>query len=191
MIRVRFRSTNYYLLQADAGLLAIDAGWPDSLHEYSIRLKQEGCRLSDIAWCVVTHFHIDHAGLVGELLERGTRCAVFDRQLEAIAEMEGLVERKGMAYRKIDLGKLEVVATRSSRTWLKRIGVDGTVLPTDAHSPDSVSLVLDDGEAFTGDLPPESQMMDDDETGKRSWRLLREHGAREIRPAHGGEYTVA
>ena len=55
---------------------------------------------------------------------------------------------------------------------------------------DSISLVLDDGIAFTGDLPSEHQMMDEDIKCKSNWKLLRKKGATYIKPAHGIEYSL-
>ena len=50
----------------------------------------------------------------------------------------------------------------------------------------SVSLLLDDGSAFTGDLTPPA-LADENAaaTVAASWRLLREHGATRIYPGHG------
>ncbi|KPL22181.1 MAG: hypothetical protein AMJ93_07805 [Anaerolineae bacterium SM23_84] len=54
------------------------------------------------------------------------------------------------------------------------------------HSDDSVSLLLDDGSAFTGDLtPPQSVGLEDAEVVSASWRLLRERGATRVYPGHG------
>jgi glyoxylase-like metal-dependent hydrolase (beta-lactamase superfamily II) len=80
-----------------------------------------------------------------------------------------------------------VIAFADSRALLARIGLAGEILPTPGHSPDSVSLLLDDGSAFTGDLTP-LPYADHDEAGRlvvQSWRRLREHGARRIYPGHG------
>ena len=41
-----------------------------------------------------------------------------------------------------------------SRALLEQIGIRGEIVPTPGHSADSVSLLLDDGSAFTGDLTP-------------------------------------
>jgi glyoxylase-like metal-dependent hydrolase (beta-lactamase superfamily II) len=69
---------------------------------------------------------------------------------------------------------------------LERIGVPGEVLHTQGHSGDSVSLLLDDGSAFTGDLPLLAFIGTED-TGvvAASWRLLRERGVTRVYPGHG------
>ncbi|HKZ84113.1 MAG TPA: hypothetical protein VJ793_10710 [Anaerolineae bacterium] len=57
---------------------------------------------------------------------------------------------------------------------------------TPGHSDDSVSLLLDDGSVFTGDLTPAGFAGEDDAAAvSASWRLLREHGATRMYPGHG------
>ena len=61
-----------------------------------------------------------------------------------------------------------------------------SVQPYTEITADSVSLVLDDGSAFTGDLTPPALIGEDDAgVTAASWRLLRELGATRIYPGHG------
>jgi hypothetical protein len=48
------------------------------------------------------------------------------------------------------------ITTGESRAFLGHIGIAGEIISTHGHSDDSMSLVLDEGVAFTGDLPPPS-----------------------------------
>jgi ribonuclease/clavin/mitogillin len=73
-----------------------------------------------------------------------------------------------------------------SRARLSEIGIAGEMLPTPGHSEDSVSLVLDDGSVFVGDLTPfglaearAAPIVD------ASWRLLGKQGATRVHPGHG------
>jgi len=69
---------------------------------------------------------------------------------------------------------------------LAEIGIAGEILSTPGHSDDSVSLLLDDGSVFTGDLTPlEAAYGEAGEVVKASWQLLREKVARRVYPAHG------
>jgi glyoxylase-like metal-dependent hydrolase (beta-lactamase superfamily II) len=69
---------------------------------------------------------------------------------------------------------------------LERIGIPGEILPTPGHSDDSVSLLLDDGSVFTGDLTPlEHAWGEAAQVVKASWHLLKERGAKRIYPGHG------
>ncbi len=83
---------------------------------------------------------------------------------------------------------------------LEDYGIPGVVIPTPGHSPGSLSVVLESGEAFVGDLamnrlpltlrPSLSIFGDDVHTLKRSWRRVVESGARTIYPAHGRPFPV-
>lgn len=45
-----------------------------------------------------------------------------------------------------------IVSTNESRPFLKKLGIEGEIIRTVSHSADSVSLILDDGNCFVGDL---------------------------------------
>ena len=73
-----------------------------------------------------------------------------------------------------------------SRALLAQIGISGEILPTPGHSDDCISLLLDDGSVFTGDLThPAFVGEEDPEVVEASWQLLKERGAKRIYPGHG------
>ncbi|MGD8605184.1 MAG: hypothetical protein PVF49_11490, partial [Anaerolineales bacterium] len=76
------------------------------------------------------------------------------------------------------------ISCRESRDLLEGIGLAGQIVPTPGHSDDSVSLLLDDGSVFIGDLPAEAYAWDNP-IALRSWQRLRTLGAQYIYPAHG------
>ncbi len=186
MLYVRYHSTNCFFVRSASSdrLLAIDAGWPGTLYEYARLMKTIGCNLEKIAWAIVTHFHMDHAGLIGDFIERGVACHAFAHQLGAIDAMERTIEKNRTDYRRIDRRKLRVIDVRDSRKLLEGLGIFGEVVITDYHSPDSVTFISREKEAVIGDLPPEGQMMPDDEHCKENWRLVRGAGATMIYPSH-------
>jgi glyoxylase-like metal-dependent hydrolase (beta-lactamase superfamily II) len=73
-----------------------------------------------------------------------------------------------------------------SRAFLAGLGVHGEILSTPGHTDDSVTLILDEGVALTGDLAPLFTLAEDDATSRLSWQRIREHGVTKIFPAHGG-----
>jgi ribonuclease/clavin/mitogillin len=78
------------------------------------------------------------------------------------------------------------LTTGESRAFLERIGLSGVIVSTPGHSDDSVTLVLDEGGAFTGDLPPETAAVAEAlDTVRQSWNMIRSLGARTIYPGHG------
>jgi glyoxylase-like metal-dependent hydrolase (beta-lactamase superfamily II) len=79
-----------------------------------------------------------------------------------------------------------VISCDESRALLEEAGIPGEILHTPGHSDDSISLLLDDGAVFTGDLtPPQYVGLEDPEVVRAGWRLLRERGATRVYPAHG------
>lgn len=181
---LRYRHTNCYLLREREGVLAFDAGWPGSYNEYARAVKVTGLQAKQINWLMVSHFHIDHAGLMAEMQAQGVNCAIFGDQEAAISAMEELILRENRSYRPVDRSRLVTIPFAKSRAWLEELGIAGEVLSTPGHSPDSVSLLLDCGDALIGDLYPEWLVMADDRAGKESWQALRSRGAARILPSH-------
>ena len=137
------------------------------------------------AMLLVTQFHPDHAGLAQELRNAGARLVLMETQLSGAGELKKIMKPDG-GYVEIVVAGAPVLSFAASRGVLAGIGIAGEILATPGHSPDSVSRVLDDGTAFTGDLPPESLLAETDAIARDSWRQLRRRGARTIFPAHGG-----
>lgn len=184
-----YQKGNYFLIDSGARALAFDVGWPGTLHEYGRRLRPTGRRVQDIAGLIVSHFHPDHAGLAQELKDQGVRLLLFDFQPPFIEAMERIIE-KSMKYRRIIRNDNLVLTIAESRRFLKTLGLDGEVVPTPGHTDDSVSLLLDTGDVFTGDLQPETRLMDTDLTSLDSWARLRARGARRVHPGHGPDFDL-
>ncbi len=189
---IRYHGTNCFFIASavDDHLLAIDAGWPGTLYEYARSMKTIGCNLEQIRWAIVTHFHMDHAGLIGEFIQRGIRCFIFENQAMGIDAMEKTIEKNHAAYQRIDKSRLEPISTSDSRMVLEGLGVRGQVKVTDYHSPDSITFVSDEGEAIIGDLPPPGHMMPGDKHFIENWEIVRALGANLIYPSHAGIFRI-
>ena len=79
----------------------------------------------------------------------------------------------------------------ASRSFLHSIGIAGEFIPTPGHSNDSVSLMLNSGEVFTGDLQRASTVVDEDIISKQSWQLLKSKAGRIVYPGHGSRYFIS
>jgi glyoxylase-like metal-dependent hydrolase (beta-lactamase superfamily II) len=77
-----------------------------------------------------------------------------------------------------------VISFADSRRVLGEIGIAGEILPTPGRTDHCVSLLLDDGSVFTGDLTPEAFAFDNP-IALSTWKCLSEHGASRVYPAHG------
>jgi glyoxylase-like metal-dependent hydrolase (beta-lactamase superfamily II) len=134
---------------------------------------------------LVTHFHPDHAGLAQELKNQGTKLIVPDCQTDFIPPFAEFFKGKNFPYVPITQKDNLVLKVEESRKFLAGIGLQGEILHTPGHSDDSVTLILDAGFAFTGDLHP--AFMDiDDATTRASWEKIRQHKITRVFPGHGG-----
>lgn len=185
IINLGYRSTNYWLISAGMTRLLIDIGWPGTMGHMRARLRQMDVPLEEIRYCLATHYHIDHAGLAQEFKQEGVPLLVIDVQVDAIRKMKRWTKPQDN-YVEISLDGNVIITCEESRKFLEELGIDGEILHTPGHSDDSVSLLLDDGSAFTGDLTPPMYMgMEDRDMVLSSWTLLKQKGARTIYPAHG------
>jgi endoribonuclease LACTB2 len=148
-------------------------------------LNRMGVPLEEIRYGLATHYHIDHAGLAQELKQAGVPLLVLETQVSAIPLMKTWTKPQDH-YLEITLHDNVTISFAESRSALARLGIPGEILPTPGHSDDSVSLLLDDGSVFTGDLTlPSFISVEDPAVVLASWRLLRERGATRVYPGHG------
>jgi glyoxylase-like metal-dependent hydrolase (beta-lactamase superfamily II) len=146
-------------------------------------LKRIGVPLREIRYALATHYHIDHAGLAEELKREGVPLLVLNVQVDAIPIMKTWTKPRDN-YVDITLDGNVTISFEQSRPLLSQIGIAGEILHTPGHSDHCVSLLLDDGSVFTGDLPPEAHAFDNP-VALATWRRLRERGAAWVYPAHG------
>lgn len=192
MVSFTFQHTHYYLLPTTDGksLLAFDAGYPCSLYEYARTMKGTGYRFEQIKWAIVSHFHLDHAGLVRDFQDAGIQCLLFENQGGSIVEMERIIRRTYPKYDSILKDGFMPLKTTDSRAYLASIGIEGEVIQTPGHSDDSVSLITDAHEVLIGDLYPVSQIMLDDAKSQQSWARIREKGGKYIYPSHAEAFEL-
>ncbi len=89
-----------------------------------------------------------------------------------------------MVFHEIKNEENLLLAFRNSRFFLKTLGIEGEIISTNGHSQDHVTLILDEGIAFTGDLPPENCSPEGSEAFL-DWQRLRSMKVTKIYPAHG------
>lgn len=148
-------------------------------------LRRMDIPIEEIRYGLATHYHIDHAGLAQELKQAGVPLLVVDIQTPAIPPMKQWTKPQDN-YSEIETHNNVVISFAESRSILEQIGIPGEIIHTPGHSDDSVSLLLDDGSAFTGDLThPALTTQADAIAVAQSWQLLRERGATQIYPGHG------
>lgn len=192
MVYFRYQNTNCYLVPSikDDGLLAFDAGWPCSLHEYARSMKVTGFRFGQIKWAIISHMHMDHAGLIRDFQDAGIECLLFESQGGGIDAMEKIISRSYREYRPILRDRFTRIRTEESRSFLRGVGIEGEVIQTPGHSDDSVSLITDEHDVLIGDLSPIAQIMPEDVKSLQSWTRIRELEAIRIWPSHAEPFAL-
>ena len=169
----------------------VDTGWAGSLPALKSQLKRYDIDLAQIRFIMITHHHPDHAGLTQEIKQAGkARLIILDRQIPFLEDLRAFYAGKGV-YEPIQVEASDLVLTSSNRAALNRIGVRGEIVETPGHSDDSVSLVLDSGMAFIGDLHPPDFVQDEArEVTCQSWKKLLRLNVKTIYPAHGNPFQM-
>jgi len=185
ILNVGYDSTNYYLLDIKGGKLLVDNGWPGTLPKFLSVLKRKDVSPDEIKYLLVTHFHPDHSGLTQELKNMGACLILMESQVNFIAAMDDLYKAKKLPYLPITPEKTTILKFADSRKFLATLDLEGDIISTPGHSDDSISLILDEGFAFTGDLPHRFVLPEDDQTSKQSWDNIYQHKITRHFPAYG------
>ncbi len=190
IVNVGYRSTNYWVVSAGTSRLLVDLGYPGTLGTMLANLKRMDVPLSQIRYALATHYHLDHAGLAQELKRAGVPLLVLEPQMPAIPLLASWMKPQDH-YVDITLHDNVTIPLARSRALLAELGMAGEILHTPGHSDDSVSLLLDDGSAFTGDLTHPAFATEEQAPAiAASWRLLRDRGAARVYPGHGPIRTM-
>ncbi|MBL8987306.1 MAG: MBL fold metallo-hydrolase [Gemmatimonadetes bacterium] len=190
IVNVGYRSTNFWVVSAGRSRLLVDLGWPGMVGALEAALKRLDVPVAEITHGLATHYHIDHAGAAQDLKNRGMRLIVTEEQVAAIPLMKAHI-KPADRYTDIVLGDNLIIRCDQSRALLAGLGFAGQIVPTPGHSDDSVSLVLDTGEAFTGDLTlPGMATEEAADQVRASWQALRAAGARRVYPGHGQPWPL-
>lgn len=190
IVNVGYDSTNYYVLSDSRPKLLIDVGFPGTLPKLQHQCKRMGVQLAELKHFICTHYHPDHAGMAQELKRFGCKLIVIDLQMSAIPAQAAYMKPE-QHYAEIDLKDNVVITLNNSRKFLAQLGIMGEIISTPGHSDDSVSLVLDEGAAFTGDLPhPMLRGEEPNLVVDESWAKLRALNVKTIYPGHGPSYPL-
>ncbi len=171
---LRYDNTNTYVISGSNGMLMFDTGWAGTFIKMCKALGEQNLKLSDIKYLVISHFHPDHMGLAGELAKQGVTVVVMESQRDCIHTSDYIFERdKRFAYIPVDDEEVQHVSFKESREFLQKLGIEGSIIPTPGHSDDSISLILDAGDVFVGDLYPLYELEAHDEPGvQESWQQI-------------------
>jgi hydroxyacylglutathione hydrolase len=202
-----------YVIQAK-GTIMVDCGPPNKLDGFLSSMKKASIDPKQIKLVIQTHGHWDHIGSSKAVKEvTGAQSAIHYLDKECL---EKSINRLPLAATpwghflmillsgymrsvKISTTKADIVLDNDEFS-LVPFGISGKVLYTPGHSIGSVSVLLDTGDAFVGDLamnslpfsigPALPVWADDLQVVRKSWKLLLDRGAKNIYPGHGKPFSI-
>lgn len=223
VVQINTGAVNVFLVRGGAGCVLVDAGNPGKANLILERLAERGVAPDDVRLILITHGHVDHFGSAAALREQ-TGAPVAIHALDADAARQGIHQPDslhptnrwiGLAMRfpflrlpdRAPAFEPDVVFEKEWRldeytlTLLSASGVAGRVIHTPGHTPGSVSLLLDSGEAIVGDLvmgklmglirkPGPPIVAWDLERNRESVRRLLALSPRVVYVGHGGPFRA-
>lgn len=220
-MKITYNSTNYYLEPCSNGFLLIDAGWHGKVEKFKNGLKMLGVKPDEIKYILLTHHHHDHVAIVQELktitnaklivhknqipyLERGVTNTADIKQYNRVLRLIDRFTKPFIKYNypPITINNYDTIMSDDiNDNILRNIGIEGKIVSTPGHSNDSVSILLDNGTAYVGDLAMNIKSMkrmsgmplpieaEDFEQVKFSIKNLIHLGANLFYPSHGEVIT--
>jgi len=202
-----------YIIQ-DKGVIMIDGGAPKKRKAFIKSTKKTSITPEEIKLLILTHGHWDHIGSAKDIKEiTGAKIAMHRREKDwlekSLKPLPPAVTLWGNIFAKVMAPFMSFVhfpATNvdiifgDDEVDLAEFGIAGKVIPTPGHSPGSVSVLLETGDAFVGDLamngfplrlsPGLPIFAEDMQKVKDGWKLLLDNGAKKVYPAHGNPFPA-
>lgn len=151
---------NVYALEGEGGIVLVDLSEKGDLRDILNALEFKGLSADDLTLVVLTHGHLDHLGPAAELQDEidapiALGAADLDFAESGFSEPPESQIPEGELVRPI-LDKSFPAFTPDillgSELDLHAFGVAGRVVATPGHTAGSVSVVLESGDVFVGDL---------------------------------------
>ena len=188
--KLKYGNTNTFFIRGTNGGVLIDTDYTGTLSAFYKKIKTQGIKLSDITYVLATHYHPDHIGLVSELMKQGVKLLLVDTQVEYVHFADEIFSRdQRLGYEPINADDSVIIKCNESRAFLQSIGITGEIISTPSHSCDSISLILDDGRCFVGDLEPMEYLggYEDNDRLKKDWNRVMSYNPKIVYYAHANE----
>ena len=171
---LNYSNTNTYLIEGSKGTILFDTGWAGTFNSFCAALRENGKKLQDIDYIIISHFHPDHMGIAQEIANRGPVINIVDVQRDYTHAADAVFGKvKGLKFYPVIDDQLNVITIDQSSAFLEKLGIAGRLIYTPGHSDDSISLWLDEGLVFVGDLNPLYELeLHKGTTIEKSWNKI-------------------
>ena len=188
--KLKYGNTNTFLICGTKGNILVDTDYAGTLPLFYKEIKKHNIEVKDITYVLATHYHPDHIGLVSELMKQGVKLILIDTQRQSVHFSDEIFRRdKRLDYAPIKEEEAILLKCEESRDFLRDIGIEGEIISTPSHSDDSISVMLDNGDCFVGDLEPVDYLggYEDNIALERDWTLVMSYCPKVVYYAHANE----
>lgn len=155
VIELKYSNTNTYLIKGAKDYVLFDTGWAGSFNAFCKEIGYNHVSIDEIKYIIISHYHPDHMGIAQEIANYGSKIIILNFQKDFVHFADGIFAKEGRDnYVAIDDESAILVDEVEGKELLSQIGVNCDIFHTPGHSDDSISLLLNSGELFVGDLNP-------------------------------------
>lgn len=219
VINLGNRLVNCWAYPIENGYVIFDTGYKSNYKHFLKQLKKNHISINEIKYCFLTHSHDDHTGFLARLmsLNKDMRVIVHREALDVLRKGQnsfgGCTNISVYAFYKLmvlfgkgkhlfppitpELENRIIIVDESNKNYLESI-LGGKIIETVGHSKDSISLLLDSGYLFFGDVAmngfPSNQNVsvwaEDESLYWQSWQKIISLQPTLIFPGHGKPFDV-